>query len=92
MSGTWVRYCVTASFCSLVLVVYAHAQQNRERMISELEFRVSEMEKQKLAALIQQEDLSLTLASQSDPSWIELVLLRELGVVPEGFLKVYFKK
>lgn len=28
--------------------------------------------------------------SQSDPQWIELVLIRELGLVPEGHKKVHF--
>jgi hypothetical protein len=28
--------------------------------------------------------------SQSDPKWIELVLIRELGLVPEGHKKVLF--
>jgi hypothetical protein len=34
----------------------------------------------------------LAIASQNDPAWIEMVLLREIGVVPAGFLKVHFKK
>jgi hypothetical protein len=35
-------------------------------------------------------DLEDRIASQNDPGWIEMVLIRELGVVPEGFLKVHF--
>jgi hypothetical protein len=35
--------------------------------------------------------LECELASVSDPEWIELVLMRKLGVVPEGQTKVYFK-
>lgn len=38
-----------------------------------------------------QEKLLLTINSQSDPAWIELVLFRELGLVPEGAAKVWFK-
>lgn len=43
-------------------------------------------------ALQNKEDLQLRIASQNDPAWIEMVLIRELGVVPEGFLKVHFKR
>ena len=66
--------------------------KSRASTVSELNFRLSEMEKERQLALQEKEELTLTLASQGDPSWIELILLRELGVVPEGFLKVHFKK
>lgn len=59
-------------------------------MIAELQFRLSEMNKVSLLADQEKEELSLQIASQSDPAWIEMVLLREVGVVPEGFLKVHF--
>lgn len=39
---------------------------------------------------IEMEDLALQIRSQQDPAWVEMVLLRELGVVPEGWLKVHF--
>lgn len=35
--------------------------------------------------------LERQVMSQSDPNWIELTLIRVLGVVPEGHTKVYFK-
>ena len=38
----------------------------------------------------EKEYLELKIASQNDPAWIEMVLMRDLGVVPEGYLKVYF--
>ncbi|MDE3047241.1 MAG: hypothetical protein KGI83_02705 [Verrucomicrobiota bacterium] len=50
------------------------------------------MENEKAQVLQIKEDLQLRIASQNDPAWIEMVLIRELGVVPEGFLKVHFKK
>jgi hypothetical protein len=50
------------------------------------------MEMEKLKAVETREDLELRIASQNDPAWIEMVLVRDLGVVPEGFLKVHFKK
>lgn len=80
------------AFCIFATATYTYAIRNRNTAISELEFRLSEMEKEKRLAYAEKEELALRIASQSDPSWIELVLLRELGVVPEGFLKVHFKK
>jgi hypothetical protein len=61
-------------------------------MLEELEFRVREGEKEKLLACQERDELALQIASQNDPVWVELVLLRELGVVPEGYIKVHFKK
>ncbi len=52
----------------------------------------SELELEMQSALLEKETLALRLASQSDPAWIEQVLLRQMGVVPEGFLKIHFKR
>ena len=41
---------------------------------------------------LEKQQLQLKIASQTDPAWIEMILMRDLGVVPEGYLKVYFKK
>jgi hypothetical protein len=49
------------------------------------------MQKEYLYAVVENDDLSMQIASQTDPAWVELVLLREMGVVPEGYLKVHFK-
>ena len=34
--------------------------------------------------------LKKSINSQSDPAWIEMVLKKELGLVPEGQTKIYF--
>lgn len=36
------------------------------------------------------EELLLRIDSQKDPTWVEMVLMRDLGVVPEGQTKVLF--
>lgn len=79
------------TFCLMAMVVYAHGMRARGAALEELRNRLSEMEKQCRFALQEKEDLALQIASQSDPAWIELILLRQIGVVPEGFLKVHFK-
>ena len=36
------------------------------------------------------EYLTRQINSQSDPAWIEMVMKKELGLVPEGQVKIYF--
>jgi hypothetical protein len=89
----WVsRYWWVLSFCLVAAIGFAHAMKSRHAVLADLKFRLSEME-QEYAGLCQlKEDLSLQIASENDPAWVELVLLRQMGVVPEGFLKVHFKQ
>jgi cell division protein FtsL len=42
-------------------------------------------------ALLEKEELLLQINSQSDYNWIELTLIKGLGVVPKGYQKVYFQ-
>ena len=39
-----------------------------------------------------QDYLKEMLMSESDPAWIELTLMRVLGVIPEGTKKIYFNR
>lgn len=68
-----------------------HFSQEKKNTLRKLNLRLAQMEKEKSQVLAAKEDLELHLRSQNDPAWIEMVLMRELGVVPEGFLKVHFK-
>ncbi|MBX7065992.1 MAG: hypothetical protein K1X28_02055 [Parachlamydiales bacterium] len=79
-------------FCVIAVLAHVHFSKEKKLAFHELQNRLEEMEKEKLQALQMKEDLQLRIASQNDPAWIEMVLIRELGVVPEGFLKVHFKK
>lgn len=38
----------------------------------------------------EQEELKWAIASQDDPAWIEMTLMRCLGLVPEGETKIHF--
>lgn len=51
-----------------------------------------ELVRQKEKALSLNQSLQLQVNSQSDPAWIELTLMKGLGVVPEGQTKVLFSK
>jgi hypothetical protein len=79
-------------FCLLTGFTYFQAMKGKKAQVRELAFRLTEMEKEKQVALQEKEELHLRIASQDDPAWIEMVLMRDLGVVPEGWMKVHFQK
>lgn len=81
-----------AAFCSLSVFSYFHSSAEKKQAIAELAFRIEEMSAEKIVSEQLKEELLLAVASQEDPAWIEMVLMRDLGVVPEGWLKVHFKR
>jgi len=86
-SWWWVALFIVGLGC-----FYYPSIKDKNLVIKELEFRLEEMQKKKMAVLQEREELVLKTQSQNDPAWIEMVLMRDLGVVPEGWLKVHFKK
>ena len=82
----------TILFCIGCISSYWVASRNRQVVLSELSFRVQELKKEHLLALNERDDLMLRLQSESDPAWIEMMLMKELGVVPEGWVKIRFTK
>lgn len=79
------------SFALLCAAGYQIASQHQQLIIAELEERYQALDRQKRGALEEGERLLAQIGSQSDPVWIEQVLMRGLGVVPEGQTKVYFE-
>ena len=75
----------------LGVTFYSHAIQKKEREYEVLKIRKEILLAERTHLLQEQEDLKMRINSQSDPAWIELVLMRGLGLVPEGQKKVYFK-
>ena len=78
-------------FLILCYIGYDMASKKRDKAIFEMENKYNHLKKERQLALQFKEDLQLHLLSQSDPAWIELVLMKELGVVPENQIKVHFK-
>lgn len=87
----WVRWWWVVAFCFSAGTLYFQAMKEKKTSLSEYSFRLEEMEKEKCLAMAEKDELLLKIASQSDPAWIEMILMRDLGVVPEGWLKVHFK-
>jgi hypothetical protein len=79
-------------FLGLCYWLYSHEMEKKQRIYMQLQHRLAEMQQEKAVALKIKEDLLLQINSQSDPAWIEMTLMKGLGVVPEGQTKVYFTK
>jgi hypothetical protein len=78
------------AFVALCGVIYLHGVRQKNITYQEMTGRLQILEAEKTLALADQEELLLQIQSQSDPAWVELVLKRNLGLVPEGQTKVYF--
>jgi hypothetical protein len=79
-------------FWAICFVLYSQAMQKKSKVCQDLKYKIKELESTKQLVLAEQEDLKLQIHSQSDDAWVEMVLKKRLGVVPEGQMKVYFKK
>lgn len=77
-------------FASICSIVYSHASHKKNEVLASLDDHLSTLKNEKGLLLQEKEDLLLQVNSQSDPAWIQLTLMKGLGLVPEGQLKVYF--
>lgn len=64
----------------------------KQQEFAEIKSRFHTLEYERLLATQEHEELLLQIRSQSDPAWIEMTLKKNLGLVPEGQVKVYFEK
>lgn len=79
-----------AVFVTLCLGFYLYAKEQKDSSYQEMTGRLKALEVEKSIAIAQQEELILQIQSQSDPAWVEMVLKRNLGLVPKDQTKVYF--
>jgi len=63
-----------------------HTRRQHDLLATQLQELVSARDR----ALREQEELRFLLAGADDPAWIEQSLMQHLGMVPEGYRKVYF--
>jgi hypothetical protein len=77
-------------FFLLCYITYEQASKKIHREYEKLEQRQQELAAEKVAALKLQEDYLLQINSQSDQAWIELTLIKGLGLVPEDQTKIFF--
>lgn len=77
-------------FCFAVLASYHQMSQKKMAIYEKLRTDLGKLKSEKKLALKTQKDLHLRIKSQDDPQWLQMVLMRKLGVVPEGQTKVHF--
>ncbi len=79
-------------FILLCYMVYEQGLKKRNAEFSRLHEHYKELLQEKQRSLAMQKELLLKINSESDPAWVELALMKELGLVPEGQTKVLFVK
>ena len=86
------RWWWTMLFVVICWGIYAKGMQKKREIFFQLDSKIKHLEHERLAALQKREDLKIQIESQGDPAWIEMLLMKKLGVVPEGQVKVYFER
>lgn len=71
-------------------IIYEQGLKERDLVYQQLTEQQTSLTQEKQEALKEQQNLQLQINSQSDLAWVELTLMKGLGLVPEGQQKVYF--
>lgn len=80
------------TFAIVSFGLYEQASMKLEREIVSLDKEIASLEARILDATNIQSYLKLQQESFNDPAWVELTLMRVLGMVPEGYTKIYYKE
>lgn len=78
------------AFVIACTIIYEQGLKKRDFLYQQLTEQWMSLQKEKQGALYHQQNLQLQINSQSDLAWVELTLMKGLGLVPEGQKKVYF--
>jgi hypothetical protein len=77
-------------FALLCYIGYEQSLRTRNDQFLMLSEQLDTLLENKKKALALQNDLKTQVSSQSDPVWVELTLMKGLGLVPEGQTKIFF--
>lgn len=83
----WVIFFVL--FCCMLL---EQGLKKRDHDYQSLSEQLNYLQEEERIAIHTQNNLLLQINSESDPAWIELTLMKSLGLVPENQTKIFFKK
>lgn len=86
------RWAFTFCFVTGAFVILELSLKQLESEGAMLEKQLVDLRLELKDAEAQKEYLTRQINSQSDPAWIEMVMKKELGLVPEGQVKIYFPK
>jgi hypothetical protein len=77
-------------FFMICCFAYDQGSFHQRKQVLTLTSKLEKLEKQKEILDLQTKELRLQVASQNDPEYIEMVLMRRLGLILEGQKKVLF--
>lgn len=78
------------AFVFTCLFSYSYAAKKKMEVYTTLSDRYQTLGQLKKTAWEDREDLMQQINSQSDPLWVQLILMKVLGLVPEGQIKIHF--
>lgn len=78
-------------FLVVAALFYVQGMQKKEVEHLRLKEKISVLEAERDKVVAEKDELELEIKSEDDPKWVELMLKKNLGLVPEGETKVYFK-
>lgn len=80
------------AFILLNIIGFSFGFKQLDAKAHELSVSITMMQNAKLLQEKRQEDLFFKLKSLEDPKSVEMILKKELGMVPEGQKKIYFSE
>lgn len=76
---------------ALLLVFHQRGVVAQESRLNKVRSQLSFLEKKRVSLLQKQRLLKAQLESGHDPAWVEMVLMKNLGLVPKGYRRVHFE-
>jgi len=77
-------------FVVIAFIGFERLSSRKNKEIHEYRSSIFSLHKKKEDLFKKHQDLIFQKKSQREPYWIEMVLMKKLGVVPEGKIKVVF--
>jgi hypothetical protein len=90
--ATFLRSWWLLAFLLVCAMFYERGLKEREEEFQKLKEQQNQLQLAKEEALATQQDLKRKINSQSDQAYIELTLMKGLGLAPEDQQKVFFEE
>jgi hypothetical protein len=89
------EYALKTNWWTILFIIcsyycYEQGLKNRNKDFTKLQIQYHSLQNEKKIISTLHEKLVMQVNSQSDPEWLELVLMKGLGLAPEGQIKVLF--
>lgn len=88
----FLRLSLAMAFIIFCIFCYEMSLKTYNREHQRLGFLLRDLEQEHAIAILKNTNLHLHINSQSDPAWVELTLIKGLGLFPEGHQKVIFTR